>query len=226
MDFDLLPAGIRVLFPDLDLLDQHDSQLAGQCVQLQKLLGLFHQIRLLPRLFLSRQFFINLRQPPLLAAFFSEEILIQIHELPFAQNAGDLIQVQILECDTPFLQLGGQGFLLLQKHIPFGVPGPGKLHPLQGVVVLDIVPQPLQHQFNQPVQADGVAGTQLFLPAVGIQLAPEIVDLLRPLFAVGGLAPFLKTIYIMQSQMPSGHLLLSCVKMAATAKISSFAYLR
>ena len=37
---------------------------------------------------------------------------------------------------------------------------------------------------------------------------------------------FLKTIYIMQSQMPSGHLLLSCVKMAATAKISSFAYLR
>ena len=40
MDFDLLLAGIRVLFPDLDLLNQHDRQLAGQCVQLQKLLGL------------------------------------------------------------------------------------------------------------------------------------------------------------------------------------------
>lgn len=33
-----------------------------------------------------------------------------------------------------------------------------------------------------------MAGTQLFLPAVGVQLAPEIVDLLRTLFAVGGLA--------------------------------------
>ncbi len=38
---------------------------------------------------------------------------------------------------------------------------------------------------------------------------------------------FLKTTYnITQLQMSSGHLLLSCAKRAATAKISSFAYLR
>ena len=33
-----------------------------------------------------------------------------------------------------------------------------------------------------------MAGAELFSSAVGVQLAPEIVDLLRPLFAVGGLA--------------------------------------
>ena len=33
-----------------------------------------------------------------------------------------------------------------------------------------------------------MAGTQFFLPAVGVQFAPEIVDLLRALFPVGGLA--------------------------------------
>ena len=52
----------------------------------------------------------------------------------------------------------------------------------------------------------------------------EFIKTLFPLWLFN--IAFLKTIYIMQSQMPSGHLLLSCVKMAATAKISSFAYLR
>ena len=56
------------------------------------------------------------------------------------------------------------------------------------VVRPNVVPDALGDQFHQPVQPNGVAGTQLLCPAVGVELAAQIIHPLFPLFPVGGLA--------------------------------------
>lgn len=183
MDRDFLLADVWILFPNFDFLDQGYRQFSGKCVQLQKLSGFLHQILLFIWLLLLSQFFSNLSQSQFQSAFLCKEILVQIHELPFAQNARNLIQIQVLQSKTPLFQLDHQGFLLLQQHIPLGILGLFKLQLLQGIIALDIVPQPLQYQVNQSIQSDGVTGTKLFLPAVSVQLASEIVDALCPPFS-------------------------------------------
>ena len=55
-------------------------------------------------------------------------------------------------------------------------------------VRLNVVPDALGNQFDQPVQPNGVAGTQLLCPAVGVELTAKIIYLRFPLFPVGGLA--------------------------------------
>ena len=59
---------------------------------------------------------------------------------------------------------------------------------LQMVVRLDVVPDALGNQFYQPVQPNGVAGTQLLCPAVGVELTAQIIHPFFPLFPIGGLA--------------------------------------
>ena len=52
----------------------------------------------------------------------------------------------------------------------------------------NVVPDALRNQFDQPVQPDGVAGTQLLCPAVSVEFAAQIIHPSFPLFPVGSLA--------------------------------------
>ena len=139
-------------------------------------------------LLLTGELLIDLGQPPLQAALFLQEVLVQLHKLSFTEHTGNLIQVQVFQGHAPLLQLGTQGLLLLQQGLPVVVLWWRELQFLQMVVRPDVVPDALGNQFYQPVQPNGVAGTQLLCPAVGIELTAQIIHPFFPLFPIGGLA--------------------------------------
>ena len=188
MDLDLLPPRLLILLTDLDLLDEHHRQLPGEGLQLQQFPGLGHDLFLIAGLLLTGELLIDLGQPPLQAALFLQEVLVQLHKLPFTEHTGNLSQVQVFQGRAPLFQLGVQGALLQQQGLPVVVLWRRELQLLQMVVGPDVVPDALGNHFYQPVQPDGVAGAQLLRPAVGIKLTAKIIYLRFPLFPVGGLA--------------------------------------
>lgn len=165
------------MLANLNLLDQHYRQLPG----------FGHDLLLIEGLLLPRELLIDLGQPPLQAALFFQEVLVQLHELSFTEYAGHLIQVQIFQRRTLLFELGTQRTLLQQQGLPLAVLRRREFQILQMVVRPDVVPDALGNQLDQPVQSDRVVGTQLICPAVGVELAAQIIYLRFPLFPVGGL---------------------------------------
>ena len=73
--------------------------------------------------------------------------------------------------------------MLLLQRLPAGVLLGLNVLGVQLIIGLDVVADAVGHQPNELIQPDGVAGTQLLLPTVSVQLATEI-----GLFSVGALA--------------------------------------
>ena len=93
-----------------------------------------------------------------------------IHEIcdSYKNAPGDLIKIQVLQCKAPLFQLGAQCLLFLQQSVLPGILRWRNIQIFQCVVGLNIVPQPLQHQIDQSIQPDGMAGAQLLHTAVGV----------------------------------------------------------
>ena len=106
-DPDLLPAALPVSLPHLDFFNEGHDQLPGNGLQLQQFFCLFHPSGLVRRLRPLSQLPADLCQPLLQAAFFRQEVPVQLYELIFPEDSGNFIQIQVLQCLTPLFQLGG-----------------------------------------------------------------------------------------------------------------------
>lgn len=81
----------RILFTDFNFFHQTHYQLSRDGFQLKQLPSPLHQVGLLLRILPLDQLSLDMRQPPLQAAFFVQKGLVQLHKLAFADDPGHLV---------------------------------------------------------------------------------------------------------------------------------------